>query len=268
MKSFLKYIAIMALAILSTEAKAWVQMGHETIAALAEQNLTEKAKKATTDLLGGPLKSDCMWLNSLLKDEATKHTITWHNLHLNTKARSTTTAEGDAIVQIERCVNILSNPSQHSREEQATALKAIVHLVADMHCVHHVRIKGNTLTKGFKFTYPIGYKDKKTGKDKIASTSWKAIWKGSLFNHHKGFTPELMAEEMEFCRADKKAEWSKGTLREWGNEMGKLTLTLLEGMEPNTQIPLKQINLFDTPQEDCLAKAGWRLAALLNNIYK
>ena len=268
MKRFLRYIAIVALAAISTEAMAWTQMGHETIAALAEQNLTEKAKKATTDLLGGPLKSDCMWLNTLLKDEATKHTITWHNLHLNTKARSTTTAEGDAIVQIERCATILRNPAQHSREEQATALKTLVHLVADMHCVHHVRIKGNVLTKGFKLSYPMGYKDKKTGKDKMVNTSWKAIWKGSLFNHHKGFTPELMAEDMEISRATKKEEWSKGSLREWGNEMGKLTLTLLEGMEPNTTISLKQFNLFDTPQEDCLTKAGWRLAVLLNNIYK
>lgn len=268
MKRLFRYIAIVALAALSTEAKAWVQMGHETIAALAEQNLTEKAKKATTDLLGGPLKTDCMWLNSLLKEEATKHTITWHNLHLNTKGRSTTTAEGDAIVQIERCSNILRNPSQYSREEQATALKTIVHLVADMHCIHHVRIKGNVLTKGFKFSMNTGQKSKRTGKEKISPISWKGVWKGSLFNHHRGFTPELMAEEMEFCRADKKAEWMKGSLRDWGADMGKITLKQLEGMSPDVVISRRAYNNLDIPQEDCIAKAGWRLAVLLNNIYK
>ena len=60
----------------------------------------------------------------------------------------------------------------------------------------------------------------------------------------------------------------KGSLRDWGADMGKITLKQLEGMSPDVVISRRAYNNLDIPQEDCIAKAGWRLAVLLNNIYK
>lgn len=268
MKRSIKYIAIVALTALALEAAAWNKMGHETIAALAEQNLSPKAKAEVTKLLGGNLKSGAMWLNTLRKEEATKHTASWHHTHLDAAGRSTTTTEGDAVVQIERCANILRNASTHSRNEQVEALKTIVHLVADLHCIHHIRIEGEPLTDGFRFKYETGKKNKKSGEKIAVGINWSTIWGGRMFGHHIGFTPELMAEDMALCRAEHKEAWSQGTPREWAADMGVATRKQLEGMKPGIVITRKQFNLLDAPHEDCLAKAGWRLAALLNNIYK
>ena len=51
MKRSIKYIAIVALTALALEAAAWNKMGHETIAALAEQNLSPKAKAEVRDCI-------------------------------------------------------------------------------------------------------------------------------------------------------------------------------------------------------------------------
>lgn len=248
------------------KAWAWAPLGHETAAVIATQHLTPKAKAECDKILATNLKSIALWLNTLRSKEETKHTAAWHILHLDAEGRSTTTAEGDAVVQIERCADILRNPSLHSDSVKVTALRTLVHLVTDMHCIGHVRIDGEPLTNGFRFYFLRGMEPSK--KSKPLSARWYSHWQNRYFGYHQGFSAEMFARDMELCCGKYREEYMKGTPRDWAVDMGQTTRTALEGMEADVVINRKQLNLFEAYHERCLAKAGYRLAALLNDIFR
>ena len=266
MKSLLRYIVLLAMIVMAGEAWAWAKLGHETAAVLATRHLTPRAKAEAEKIMATNLKSVSSWLNELRAAEATKHTAAWHTLHLDADGRSTTTDEGDAVVQIERCADILRNPTQHSDSAQVVALRTLVHLVADMHCIGHVRIKGEPLTNGFRFFFLRGMAASK--KSKPLSTKWYSHWQSRFFGYHQGFSAEMMASDMELCCGKHREEYMKGTPRDWAADMGRVTRSALEGMDVDVVLNRKEINLHEAYHEQCLAKAGYRLAALLNDIFK
>ena len=88
-----RYI-VLALCLLAIgTASAWNKFAQQCIATLAEQNLTEKAKIETTKILGGDLASNSWWLQTLAKQEETKHTASWHFISVDAELKSTTTSE-------------------------------------------------------------------------------------------------------------------------------------------------------------------------------
>lgn len=266
MKQAFRYITLLVMVVAAGRAWAWAPLGHETAAVIAIQHLTPRAKAEADKILATNIKSVSTWLNTLRKGEATKHTAAWHTLHLNAEGLSTTTSEGDAVVQIERCADILRNPSQHSDSVKVVALRALVHLVADMHCISHVRIEGEPLTNGFRFYFLRGMAASK--KSKPLSAKWYSHWQSRFFGYHQGFTAEMMARDMELCCGKHCEEYMKGTPRDWAADMGRVTRSALEGMETDVVLNRKEINLHEAYHEQCLAKAGYRLAALLNDIFK
>lgn len=266
MRRAFRYITLLAAIALFSKATAWAPLGHEAIAVIATQHLTTKAEGECKKILATNLKGVSLWLNTLRSKEETKHTAAWHTLHLDAEGRSTTTAEGDAVVQIERCADILRNPSQHSDSAQVVALRTLVHLVADMHCIGHVRIEGEPLTNGFRFYFLRGMEPSK--KSKPLSAKWYSHWQNRYFGYHQGFSAEMYARDMELCCGKHREEYMKGTPRDWAADMGRITRKALEGMDEDVVINRKQLNLFESTHEQCIAKAGYRLAALLNDIFK
>lgn len=266
MKRPFRYMILVGMVLICGVCNAWAPLGHETVAVIATQHITPKAKAEYDKILATNLKSIALWLNTLRSNEATKYTSAWHTLHLDSNGQSTTTAEGDAVVQIERCANILRNASQHSDSVKVVALRTLVHLVADMHCIGHVRIEGEPLTNGFRFFFLQGMEPSE--KNKPLAAKWYSHWQNRYFGYHQGFSAEMYARDMELCCGKHREEYMKGTPRDWAADMGQTTRAALEGMEKDVVLNRKQLNLFESYHERCLAKAGYRLAALLNDIFK
>ena len=120
----MKRYVVLAISLLSIgTASAWNKFAQQCIATLAEQNLTEKAKSETTKILGGDLASGAWWLQTIAKDEATKHTASWHYINVTADLKSTTSSQKDGVVQIENCIDILTNRAEHSDSTVVAALK-------------------------------------------------------------------------------------------------------------------------------------------------
>ena len=241
-------------------------MAQECIATLAEQNLTEKAKSETTKILGGDLASASWWLQTIAKEEATKHTVSWHYISVNADLKSTTNSEKDGVVQIERCAEILRNRTEHSDSTVVAALKTMIHLVADMHNISHIKIANIPNSKhNFKFQISNGFKGKK---EKITQSSWRKYWESGLISRHASFSAELFAADLQTCYGTDKERFCKGDVRHWAADVASLAAPLYKWAKPDMIMSREQDNRLEPMNDKTMARAGYRLAALLNDIFK
>ena len=177
-----RYIVLLISLLCISTASAWNKFAQQCIATLAEQTLTEKAKSEATKILGGDLASNSWWLQTIAKEEATKYTSSWHYIKVNAEHKSVTKSKKDGVVQIERCVDILENRAEHSDSTVVAALKSVIHLVADMHNIAHIRLEDiPTSQRNFNIQISNGFTGKKA---KIAQVTWRKYWEANLINRH------------------------------------------------------------------------------------
>ena len=254
-----------ALALMANEALAFNEMGHQSIATLANKYLTESAKNEVKAILGGEMITEAVWLNTLRKEEATAYTKDWHIFTLDRRGKSTTTAENDGTVQLEKAIAVLRDRASQPDSLVKASLKSVIHLVADMHCISHVHIEGVEVSKGFKFKLHNTLSDKAY---KEWTTSWGAMWQKGFTERNVILSPEYYAADVEIFIGSKKAEYEKGTPRFWVENVGKDVVFGLGVFTPNAAISVENKERMEDIHNRCMAKAGYRLAALLNDIFK
>ena len=262
MKKIILYIIMVALA---TQAMAFTTFGHQTIAALANKHLNEKTKSEVQTILGSDIVKECVWLNTLRTKPETAYTKDWHIFTLDRRGKSTTTAENDGTVQLEKAIAVLRDRASQPDSLVKASLKSVIHLVADMHCISHVHIEGVEVSKGFKFKLHNTLSDKAY---KEWTTSWGAMWQKGFTERNVILSPEYYAADVEIFIGSKKAEYEKGTPRFWVENVGKDVVFGLGVFTPNAAISVENKERMEDIHNRCMAKAGYRLAALLNDIFK
>lgn len=261
-----RYVILLVAVMCVSTASAWNKFAQECIATLAEQNLTPAAKQQTEAILGGSLASGAWWLQTLTKNEQTKYTGAWHFITVSDDMRSLTTSEKDGVVQIERCVKELKARGEHSDSTMVASLKTLIHLVADMHNVAHVRIGG---IPDSRKNFNIGMSNGKLGKKEVVSPyGWRKFWDASLVNRRACFSCEMYAEDLMLCYGEQKEGLSSGDVRSWAADMGRLAAPLYEWAKPDAYMSRELQNRMELINDKCMARAGFRLAMLLNDIFK
>ena len=264
-----KIIAVLfALAMMVNEAHAFKAFGHQTIAAIAERHMTEKAKSEAHAILKADMTKHAMWLYSLRKKPELVHTQEWQISTLNAEGKSVTTYENDAVVALERAVEVLRNRKNESDSLVQASLRTVVQIVGDIHNISNIRIEGNEATNGFDFTLYAVTKGSSAGEKMTKrKNSWRALWH-NYTNRHDVFSPQYYAADIELSLANKKAEYEKGTPRFWAENVGEDVVRCLEVIYPNALIKTEIEHRYEDINDKCMAKAGYRLAALLNEIFK
>ena len=261
-----RYIVLLISLLCISSASAWNKFAQQCIATLAEQNLTEKAKSEATKILGGDLASNSWWLQTIAKEEATKYTSSWHYIKVNAEHKSVTKSKKDGVVQIERCVDILENRAEHSDSTVVAALKSVIHLVADMHNIAHIRLEDiPTSQRNFNIQISNGFTGKKA---KIAQVTWRKYWEANLINRHASYSPELFAADLETCYGADKERFSAGDIRHWAADMASLAAAQYKWAKHDMIMSREQDNRLEPMNDKTMARAGYRLAALLNQIFK
>lgn len=263
MKQF-RYIILALCVAVSSEAIAWNHYCHKTIAAWAESELTPKAKKEVKRILGGSMVDHCWWLNTLRKDPAMAHTKQWHYTQLDASGKATTQNENDCLVQIERTSKILRERANNSDSLNNAALKTLIHLVSDLHFVPRVRIEGVKRSRNFKYQYQNG-KSKKG--PVLRTTTWEATWRNRVY-HHTCLPLEYYIYDLKIQSEAKKDAYSKGNHRDWAEEMGRDVVYALSYFPEGEIIPVDHTCRMENIIDKNLSKASYRLAALLNDIFK
>lgn len=263
-----KIITILfAVALIVNNAYAFKAFGHQTIAALAERHLTETAKKEVHAILKADMTKHAMWLYSLRNNPELAHTQEWQIATLNTEGKSMTTYENDAVVVLERAVEILRNRKNEGDSLVQASLRTVIQLVGDIHCLGNIQIDGNEATKGFNFTTFAITKGSSAGEKEIRrGYTWRILWH-NYTNRHDVFSPQYYAADLEIGHNSKKAEYEKGTPRFWAENVGEDVVRSLAVFYPDALIKSEMVHRYETLHDKCMVKAGYRLAALLNEIF-
>lgn len=252
------------------EALAFNAFGHQSIAALAEKYLTDNAKKEVKAILKTDMVKSSTWLNSLRKDSELAHTKDWHFSTLDASGKSTTMDENDGIVVLEKAIAVLRDRANQSDSLVQASLRTVIHLVGDLHCISHIRIEGNEASKGF--TYKTWNELTAEGKSfyssKTYDSSWYKLWENKFASRYTIFTPQYYGDDIDIFANEKKAEYEKGTPRFWVENVGEDVLRALEIFQPGQEVPAQMNERQEPVHERCMAKAAYRLAALLNDIFK
>lgn len=257
-----KRIVPIAVIILAITFISWGVVGHRSIAKIAENHLTQKAKLAVTHLLG----TETIPLVSTYSDEVRSikefsYTAPWHYVNppqglnydqfVNYLKTDKNPNIYNALLKMEQQ---LKDP-QSSKEDKVFALKFIIHLVGDLHQPFHV---GKGEDQG-------GNKIKVKFRNR--ETNMHALWDSGLIEYN-GFTFTEMATA--FDNVD------KSTIKKWQAE--PVTLWLFESYQIATKLYAEvenedELNYLYYPQhseiyKERMQKAGIRLAGFLNDIYK
>lgn len=257
-----KLIALLLLMSSIFSAQAWTREADQGARLFAREHLTAKAAKEYTRLTKLS-KEYPREKGEVVTDER-------HNkVSLDADLRSTTTYEGDVVVQLERAADILRNRASHSDKECVEALRSIWTNIILLHNISRVNIEGNELSKGFDIYYHPGVMAEKEEKyNKSSKRSWASLWGRDLTISLYGYTPQMWAEELRICHGADKEAFSAGTVRDWAADMGRECLEQLKWAQPDMKLYVIDRTKLQPVVDRLMAKAGYRMVALLNDALK
>jgi hypothetical protein len=238
---------------------AWAPEGHQIAAAIAERELTPKARAAVTALLGNP---DIMVLDSSWADEIRQQrpeTNAWHYVNIEVGSGGYNAARdcvgGDCVVaQIGRDRKILSDPSS-SKDAKAEALRFLIHFVADLHQPLHAADRHDKGGNDETFRWH--------GK----RLSLHQVWDQDVVTPLGADPVRIAAAIDETLTPAEKASMAQGSVEDWANESFHLGESEIYAHLPS-RLPEDYAQRESGIARLQLAKAGLRLATLLNRIFR
>ena len=252
----------------SVSAFAWGSKGHDIVAAIAEQNLTPKAKKQISKLLDGKsIVYYSSWMDSIQNspywENGYNKTKTWHYANVDegfTYQTMTKNPDGDVVNGLEMLTKEMTeNYDNLTDSMRVDYLKMIVHMVGDLHCPMHA---GRLSDRGGNGT--------------------KVKWFGQQTNLHSVFDSKMIDSARKWSysewvenldRTDKKFKKSvmRGTFEEWFMDTVDNAAEIYEYVErqgkENPNLSYQFVYDFSPMLEQQLLLGGYRLAYVLNTIF-
>ena len=255
----IKQLAISAICLLLTaQAFAWGQKGHDVTAYIAECHLTpEAAQKIDKVLNGRSLVYYANWLDNASHTDDYAYTKTWHYLNVDegyTLDSMPREEKGDVLSAVTVLYDKLKSGNLQPEAEHI-CLRMLIHLVGDMHCPMHAGhrsdLGGNRV--------PVVYFGR--------TTNLHSVWDSSLVEsaHKWGYMEWQQQIDRPNCDVE---ALQAGTPRDWMLE----TVALCEGVYQNTpegaNLSYDYVNDYTRLVEQQFLLGGLRLARLLNEIYQ
>lgn len=255
MKKCLFLSAAMLLCFCGT-AFGWGKVGHDAIAYIAECNLTPKARKHIEKYLGHSIVYEASWMDVYRHTPAYKETSAWHTADVDADGKYTTRNRGDAVRGIEGAIEVLKDYRHRDDSTVVVNIRYLVHLVGDMHCPVHVKYPG---LKGFD----IWVDGKKYG--------YHGFWDvAALELNHRWYYMEYR-HQLDRCTKKQKREIAAGTPRDWMADNARTCRVIYEWARPDQRFENGEardfLNKVHPLAERQVLKAGYRLAALLNELF-
>jgi hypothetical protein len=261
---------LLVVATLSISIDAWGTQGHRLVARIAENHLTTNARRAVRNLLGSePLAEQASWADQ----HHDGNTQTWHYVNIPANAarydrdrdcpvRGGIDSRGgrwrDCVVdRILYNQERLASPSL-ARKDRVTALKFLIHLVADVHQPFHT-IAEDRGGNGVDVT---AFGSTQCGARADLTCTLHGVWDGTLVAH-KHLNDGKYVDGLESLIRDRRLDLrAGGSPADWAKESHDLARAALV---PNHSVIdeayyLKYIAIVD----ERLAVAGLRLAKMLN----
>ena len=250
-------VCVFVCSVFSQSVFAWGKTGHRVIAEIAERNLNSQAKKGISELLNGdPLWRVATWADEIRSNRKYDYAAPWHYTSVPTgktyfdQKRS---KEGDVIEALFRLEETLRD-NKKTKDEKLDALRFMVHLMGDLHQPLHVGLAedrgGNSVRlRWFK-----------------TDTNLHAIWDESIVDFEQLSYTEY-AQYLNKYTSDEKKEFAKGTFLDWAKESMDLRNIVYDVGNPEN-VGYEYHHKVKPVFEQRLRQAGFRLASVLNSVFK
>lgn len=263
----MKKIIITALfaLLISSPAFGWGREGHETIAKIADNNLQPSAKKKIEKYLDGhSIVYWSKWMDDYRHTKTYRAMHHWHTAPVNQEYRYEDYLlddDGDAVNALENAIKILENYRDHSDSTVAVNLKYVIHIVGDMHCPGHIKYQDeNGKIRPNKYNvYPL---------KSNTPMSIHSVWDFYAIQTTRIYSSTEWAEELERPMSRKDAKIiGAGTPRDWMHDNAVRCEIQYELAGPGDRLDQDFLNAAMPLIETQILYAGYRLAALLNDLF-
>jgi len=241
---------------ISYKSSGWGQTGHRVIGLIAEYHLSKKAKKNIRNILQGQsLAMVSNFMDEIKSESKYDHLSPWHYCTIpdgKTYEEAGTPDEGDIIYALELFINELDS-KEFSIEDEAFALKCLIHLLADIHQPLHV---GNGTDRG--------------GNDTEVEYFWRKsnlhrIWDTGIIDaqnlSYTEYTDWIHHTDKQLIET-----WSQSGIIDWAYESMSYRNQVYD--LPDDHIISYEYNYNNIDLVNLrLLQAGIRLARILNDIY-
>ena len=243
-------------------ASAWGGFGHRSIAYVAEQHLTPKAKEECRRYLKHTLPYYASWMDHWRAVPPFHPTNNWHGFSATADGQvNWEKGEGKSMGQLHKIMKEMGNGNYKNLPDSLVRhhLLILVHSVPDMHCPVHV---------GFsKSDFPeYRYSLKRKGKP----YKMHGFWDGSPAFQRKEWSYEKYAEVDNITPKQQKKIIKKGNFEYWGRDIVKqahrayaITPAGKDIAKLTTEEKADVLALAD----EMAMKAAYRLAYVLNEIF-
>lgn len=251
-----KHIICILLLFILVKAYPWGQNGHRVVGKIAESYLTNKAKKNIEDILGHlTLAEVSTFMDEIKSNPRYNHMNPWHYCTIpddKTYEEAGRPEEGDAIQTIDRLIKELKT-KEFTDEDEAFALKCLVHLIGDIHQPLHV---GNGNDRGGN-DIKLEYFREPSNLHRVWDTGMIEAQNMS-YTEYTEWINHPTDEQME--------KWVNSSLMDWIYESKSYrdqVYDLPDNMKISYEYNYRNIDLVNQR----LLQAGIRLAKVLNEIY-
>ncbi|MGC3975903.1 MAG: S1/P1 nuclease [Nitrospira sp.] len=251
----------LVLALQCSPLHAWDATGHAIVAMLADERLTPEARTAVTRLLDGQSIAD---VSSWPDQVRNQQTAPWHYVNIEIDEAH---YEPDrhcpdrqcVVGQIERFRQTLANPSINPEKRQK-ALKYLVHFVGDLHQPLHAGQNHDRGGNDVKVQF-LGQMV-----NPFTKKPWNLhqVWDNGLLDHYAPDAKQAVTQIDQSLMAQNEAELANGSVVEWAMQSHDQARDHAYSFAPDHRLDEEYLNRALPVIEGQLARAGVRLARLLN----
>ena len=265
-----KFIIIIAVLCCAYNASAWSRHIHSGIAAIAQDNLTEEAKKNITELLDG--KSIIYYAQHVYdyeNNEAYKHTKAWRYIAITNKNKILKTKKAaqhenksvrnaQAYDGLVRSLTALQSGTL-TKEQTRDNMLYVITILSDLHCPTHY-IFTDMLEK--RKCYYI-FNNKKY--------SYLSYWESNSIRGTFNWKTNEFVHQLSRKTPEQVAQITKGSVTSWIVGNAPLYRSVYDLLDTGTRFDGKSLRLWQNKiypiSTEQVAVAGYRIAAVLNSLF-
>ena len=256
-----KIILICLLVLIGTStAFAWGREGHEVIARIAENNLKPRVKATIEAYLEHSIVYYAKWMDEYRHTPEYKFTHSWHSCVVDEELKYVPQSSGDAVYGLTYATENLADYRHLSDSAVAVNIKYLIHLVGDLHCPAHIKYQGREYSFKVKF-----------GGDYIkprVDARIHDVWDYYAIQSCRIFSSTEYAAELDRMSKSERQSIVEGTYLDWLGDNAQRCLLQFELAQPDQRLKQDFINAAMPLIETQMLYAGYRLAYVLNTIFK
>ncbi len=253
MKSFFTFLCFI---FFNISLFAWGPVGHDAISYIAECNLSPAAALNIHKYLPKSIVYYSMWMDEYRLSAEYKHTATWHGAAVDADlyySEDLKNPKGDVISELENAIRLLKNYKNIDDSVVALNIKYIIHMVADMHCLVHIKYSGikmrfDVMFSGVKYKY-------------------HDFWDNNVIETYHKWGYIEWRQQLDRCNIDEKNRLSGGTPRQWFHESAVESRVIYDIAYRDCELGKEFFYVAVPLAEIQILKAGYRLAGILNDIF-